>query len=247
VVLGGEPEQAGEVVLGGDLGAAALVDGADAERGGVGEGGALGLGALGGGDGAQGGGPHRVVGVPGERDVVAGDEAGDEVEQGGGDDCRVHVDAAQVEGAPAGGRVEFGAGGGTAAGPARGVPAVAEQDPVVGAGRGEVPYAGERGLQGRGVGQVEAGEPAAGGRGVDVRVGERRGDQRAVEVDHLVDAVGEGVGRSLGADPRHLAALDDHRGGEGVGGTVDLSAAEQDGAARDGAFAHAPQSRSPDV
>lgn len=64
--FGGEPQQAGEVVLGGDLRAAALVDGADAERGGVRQCGALGLGALGGRDGAQGGGAYGVMGVAGE-------------------------------------------------------------------------------------------------------------------------------------------------------------------------------------
>ncbi|SCD90411.1 hypothetical protein GA0115245_12271, partial [Streptomyces sp. di188] len=66
---------------------------------------------------------------------------------------------------------------------------------------------------------------------MDVRVGERRGDQRPVEVDHLVDTVREGVGRALGPHPGDLAALDDHRGGEGVGGAVHLSTAEQDGGA----------------
>ncbi|CAM5647507.1 hypothetical protein SALBM217S_09618 [Streptomyces griseoloalbus] len=237
--LAGESQQAGEVVLGGDLGAAALVHRADAEGGRVREGGALGGGALRGGDGAQGGGAHRVVVVAGERAVLAGHAARDEVEQGGGDDGGVHVDAAEVERAAPGGLVEFRARGGPAAGPAGGVPAVPEEHPVVGAGGGELPHPGEGVLQGGGGGQVEAGEGEPGGGGVDVRVGERGGDERPVEVDHLVDTVREGVGGALGTHPGDLSALDDHRGGEGVGGAVDLSATEQDGGRRGGTFTHA--------
>ncbi len=120
---------------------------------------------------------------------------------------------------------------------------MAEQDAVGRAGGGEVPDQGQGRLQGRRVGQVEAGEREAGGRGVDVCVGERRGDKTAVQVDHLVDAVGERVGGALGANPGDLAALHDHRGREGIGGTVDFAAAEQDGRRFGGALTHGEQSR----
>ena len=159
----------------------------------------------------EGGGAYGVVGVAGERavGVVAGaaGDAGDQVEQGGGDDRRVDVDAGEVERAAAGGLVEFRAGRRAAAGPAGGVPAVAEQHPVGGAGGGERRGPG-RGPSSRdgGAGQVEAGEGEAGGGGVHMGVGERGGDQGAVEVDDLVDAVREGVGGALGADPGDLAA-----------------------------------------
>ena len=66
-LLGGEPQQVREVVLGGDLRPPALVDGADAEGGGVGEGGALGLGALRGRHGCERRGADGVVRVAGER------------------------------------------------------------------------------------------------------------------------------------------------------------------------------------
>ncbi len=82
------------------------------------------------GRGPEGGGAHGVVGVGGERAVRTGDVAGDEVEQGGGDDGRVDVDAAEVEGAPTGGLVQLGAGRGLPVGPPGGVPAVAEEHPV---------------------------------------------------------------------------------------------------------------------
>lgn len=98
--LGGEPEQAGEVVLGGDVRPGALVDGADTEGGGVGEGGALGLDALGGGDGGQRGGAYGVVGAGDERGVRRADIAGRQVQQGRGDDRRVDVDAGEVQGRP---------------------------------------------------------------------------------------------------------------------------------------------------
>lgn len=95
--LGGEPQQSGEVVLGGDLRARALVHGPDAERGGVGERGALGLDALGRGEGAERGGAHGVVGVPGQGAVgrVTGPcgDPGYQVEERGGDHGGVHVDA----------------------------------------------------------------------------------------------------------------------------------------------------------
>ncbi len=243
---GRQPQQPGEVVLGGDVRACAFVNGSDAEGGGVREGGALGLGALGGGEGPEGGGAHGVVGVGGERAVRAGDVAGDEVEQGGGDDGRVDVDAAEVEGAPTGGLVQLGAGRGLPVGPPGGVPAVAEEHPVRRAGRGEVADEGEGGLAGGGAGKVQPGEGEAGGRRVHVCVGERRGDQGAVQVDHLVHAVGEGVRGALGADPGDLAAFDDHRRREGVGGTVHLAAAQQDGGGRGGrggGLTHGHQSR----
>lgn len=109
----GEPQQPGEVVLGGDLRARALVHGADAERGGVGERGTLGLGALGRGDGAERGGAHGVMGVAGQGAVgcVPG-SCGDprnQVQQRGGDHGGVHVDTGEVERAATGRLVEFGA------------------------------------------------------------------------------------------------------------------------------------------
>ncbi len=117
-----------------------------------------------------------------------------------------------------------------------------QQDPVVGAGRGELADTGEGGLQGGGAGQVETGQGKAGGGGVHMGVGEGRGDQGAVEIDHLVHAVGEGVGRALGTDPGDVSRLDDHRRGEGVRGAVDLAAAEQDGlGGLGGAVAHSRQ------
>lgn len=120
---------------------------------------------------------------------------------------------------------------------------MAEQHTVVRAGGGEVPDEGEGRLQGGCVGQVEAGQGEAGGGGVDVGVGERGGDQGTVQVDDLVDPVREGVGGALGAHPRDLAPFDDHRGGEGIGGAVDLSAAEEDGLGLGAALTHGDQSR----
>lgn len=212
----------------------------------MGERGALGPGALLPGDGAEGGGTDCVVGVAGERAVLVPGAVGDprnQVQEGGGDDGRVDVDAREVQRASAGRLVEFGARRRASAGPAGGVPAVTEEDPVGGAGGGEVPYEGERGVQGGGVGQVEAGEREARRGGVHVCVGERRGDQCAFEVHDLVDPVREGVGRALRADPGDLPAFDDHRGGEGIGGTVDFSTAQQHGVRRGGALTHGEQSR----
>ncbi len=146
-LLGGEAQQPGEVVLGGDLRAGALVDGADPERHGVREGGALGVGALLWRHGRERGGAHRVVGVGGERSVLAGDACRDEIEQGRGDDRGVDVDPAEVEGPVSGGLVEFGTCRGAAAGPACGVPAVPEQHAVVRPGGGEVPYEAQGGLE----------------------------------------------------------------------------------------------------
>ncbi len=242
--LGGEPQQPGEVVLGGDFRAGALVDRADAERDGVREGGALCLGALPGRDGGVRGGAHGVVGVGGERPVLPGD-AGDQVEQGGRDDRRVDVDAGEVEGPVPGGLVEFGPRRGPAAGPAGGVPAVPEQHAVVGAGGGEVPYEGEGGLQGGGARQIETRQGETGGGGVHMRVRERGGDQRPVEVDDLVDAVREGVGGALGTDPGDLSPLHDHRGGEGIGRTVDLSTTEENGLGRRTGLTHGAQFHRP--
>ncbi len=242
--LAGQLQQAGEVVLGGDLWPAALVHRTDAEGGRVGEGGALGFRALGGGDGGERGRAYRVMGVPGERRVLARDVAADQVEQGGGDDRRVHVDAGEVQGAATGGLVEFGTRGRAATGPAGGVPAVAQQDAVVRAGCGEVADQGEGCRQGGRAGEVESGQGEPRGGGVHMGVGEGGGDEGAVEVDHLVHAVGEGVGRALGADPGDLAALHHHRGREGVGGAVHLAAAEEDGPGGlgvGGAVAHSGQ------
>lgn len=120
---------------------------------------------------------------------------------------------------------------------------MAEQDPVGGAGGGEVAYEGEGRVQGGRVAEVEAGEREAGGGGVHMGVGEGRGDQRAFQVHDLGDPVGEGVGGALRADPGDLTAFDDHRGGEGVGGTVDFSTAQQHGVGRGGALTHGEQSR----
>lgn len=76
-LLCGEPQQPGEVVLGGDVRARALVDGADTEGGGVGERDALGPGALLPRDGAEGGGTDGVVGVAGKRAVLVPGACGD--------------------------------------------------------------------------------------------------------------------------------------------------------------------------
>lgn len=210
----------------------------------MGEGGALGLGALCGRHGCERGGAYGVMGVAGERFVGPRDPAGDQIEQGRRDDRRVDVDTGQVQGAAARGRVEFRAGRRAASGPAGGVPAVTEKDPVVRAGGGEVPYGGEGRVEGGSGGQVQAGEGETGGRGVDMGVGERGGDERAVQVDDLVHPLGEGVGGTFGTHPGDLSALDDHRGRERIGGAVDLPAAEEDGAGGgSGAFTHEGQFR----
>lgn len=120
---------------------------------------------------------------------------------------------------------------------------MAEQDAVVGAGRGKVPYESEGRFEGGGVGQVEAGESEPGGGGVHVRVGERGSDQGAVQIDNLVDPVREGVGGPFGTDPGDLSTLHDHRGGEGIGGAVNLSSTEQDGLGHDAGLTHGEQSR----
>ncbi len=240
--LTGQPQQRREVVLGGDVGSRALVHGADTEGRGVGAGGALGLGALGSGDRGQRGGAYGVVGVADERGVGRARVAGGQVQQGCGDDRRVDVDAGEVERAAAGGLVELGACRRAPAGPAGGVPAVTEQDTVVRAGGGEVPYPREGVLQGGRAGQVEAGQGEPGGGGVHMGVGERGGDQGALQVDHLVHPVREGVRGPFRADPGDLPPLHDHRGGEGIGRTVHLSAAQQDGLRRGTGLTHAEQS-----
>lgn len=107
---------------------------------------------------------------------------------------------------------------------------MAEDDPVGGV-RGRVRTNEIEGLgKGAGAGEIQTGEGQAGRCGVDVRVGERRSDQRPFEVDHFVDAAREGVGGPFGAHPGDMAAFDDHGGGEGVGGAVDVSTAQQHGA-----------------
>lgn len=90
--------------------------------------------------------------------------------------------------------------------------------------------------QGAGAGEVEPRQGQAGGGGVHMGVGERRGDQGAFEVDHLVHAAREGVGGSFGPHPGDMSAFDDHGGGERVGGAVDVSAAQQHGAVFGGAL-----------
>ncbi len=240
--LGGEAQQAGEVVLGGDLRAGTLVHRADAEGDGVRERGALRVDALLRRYGRERGGPYGVVGVGGERSVRAGD-VGNQVEQGRGDDRRVDVDPAEVEGPVSGGLVQLRTRRGATAGPAGGVPAVSEQDAVVRAGGGEVPHEGQGGLERGSGGQIESGEREAGGSGVHMRIGERRSDQCAVEVDHLVDPVHEGVRGPLRPHPGNLATFHDHRGGERIGRTVNLSTTEQDGLRRGAGLTHGQQSR----
>lgn len=245
----GKPEQPGEVVLAGDVGAGALVERADAEGGRVGACGALGRGALRGRHSGARGGAYGVVRVAGQRGVTVESgqfgDAGDQVEQGGGHHGRMDVDARQVERSAVRRLVEFPPGGRTALGPPRGVPAVPDEHPVPGV-RGAVGAYEREGVGERsGAGQVESGEGEAGRGGVDVRVGERRGDEGAFEVYGLVDTRGEGVGGAFGAHPGDPAAFDDHRGGEGVGGAVDFSTAQQHGAGfalGGGAIVHAPQS-----
>ncbi|CAO0826804.1 hypothetical protein SMICM17S_08454 [Streptomyces microflavus] len=186
------------------------------------------------------GGAYGVVGVAGQRrvGVVSGHrgDARDEVQQGGRDDGRVHVDPGQVQGPAAGRLVELGARGVALLGPPCGVPAVPEED--VGCGvpvrerTDEAEGFGER----AGAGEVESGQGQAGRGGVDVGVGERRGDQGALQVDDFVDAGGEGVGGPFGSHPGDMPAFDDHRGREGVGRAVDVSPAQQQGAVFGGAL-----------
>lgn len=84
---------------------------------------------------------------------------------------------------------------------------------------------------------------------MDVRVGEGGGHERPAEIDDLVDTLREGVGRAFGTDPGDVAAFDDHRRGEGVGGAVYFAPAEEDGPGRcsggvggvGGAVSHADQ------
>ncbi len=138
---------------------------------------------------------------------------------------------------------------GPALGPAGGVPAVAEEHPVGRAARGVGAYEVQCGGQGARPGEVQPGEGQTRGGGVDVGVGEGRRDERAAEVDDLVHALREGVGGALGTDPGDAAALDDHRGGEGIGGAVHLAPAEENGPGRcsggvggvGGAVSHADQ------
>ena len=246
-LLGGQRQQSGQVVRGGDLRARALVDRADAHRRRVGQRRALGRAPLRRSDGGVRGGADRVVRRAGERAVgveaVEHRDAGAPRQRGGGRQRGVHVGAAEVGGPATGGGVEFGAGRRAPLGPAGLVPAVAEQDLVGRAGGGVRGDPGQRvGQPGRG-GQVEAGQRQPGGGQVHVRVGERRGDQRAREVDHLVHRVGEAVRGALGADPGDGTAVGDHGGGEGVGGAVDGAAAQQHGAG--GALVHGHQSARP--
>ena len=128
------------------------------------------------------------------------------------------------------GGVQFGARRGPLSRPVRGVPAVAEQDPVAGVAVRVRTHQRQGLREGAGPGQVEAREGETGRRGVDVRVGEGRGDQGPFEVDHLVGTAREGVGRPFGAHPGDAPAFDDHRGGERIGGAVDVSTAQQHGA-----------------
>lgn len=204
------------------------------------EGGALRGGPLGGRERAVGGGPYRVVGVAGQRrvGVVTGHrgDAGDEVQQGGRDHRGVHVDPRQVQGPAAGRPVELGARGVAPLGPAGGVPAVSEQNVPGRAPVRERTDEAEGLGQRAGAGEVEPRQGQAGGGGVHMGVGERRGDQGAFEVDHLVHAAREGVGGPFGPHPGDMPAFDDHRGGERVGGAVDVSAAQQHGAVFGGAL-----------
>src|SRR5581483_12334730 len=112
--IGSEREQAGEVVLAGDLRTGALVDGADAEFGGPAQRGELRVSSLSGGDRAEGSGAYRVVGVARERAVlgVSGGRAGFRscVEQRAGDDGAVHVDAGEVGAATARRAIQLGSG-----------------------------------------------------------------------------------------------------------------------------------------
>ncbi len=94
---------------------------------------------------------------------------------------------------------------------------------------GEGGDGGQGGGQRGGAGEVEAGEREAGGGGVRVGVDEGRGDQGAVEFDDLVGGPRVGLGGAVAADPGDVLALDEHGRGEGVGGAVDGTAAQQDG------------------
>lgn len=233
-LFGGQPQERGEVLLVGDLGARALVHGADAQRGGVRECGALGPRPLRRGDGPVGRRAHRVVGVAGQGavGVVAG-PAGDarhQVEERRGHDGRVDVDPGQVQGPASGRLVEFPARRGALLGPAGRVPSVTEDHRAVRLVARERADAFEGFGKRARPGEVEPGESESGRRGVDVGVGESGGDQGPLQVDHLVDTAREGVGRPLGPDPGDMAAFDDHRGGERIGGAVDVSTAQQHGA-----------------
>ncbi len=123
-----------------------------------------------------------------------GDVAGDEVQQGGGDDRRVDVDAGQVQGRPPVASSSSARVGGRPPGQRAASQPWPSSTRSSGAGGGELADPGEGRLQGGGAGQVEAGEGQTGGGGVHMGVGEGRGDQGAVEVDHLVHTIGERVG-----------------------------------------------------
>ena len=164
----------------------------------------------------------RVSEPSGDQPVgVAGGRG--QLDQSGGDQRGVDVDAAEVDGRAAGGVVELGAAGQPRVGPGALVPAVGEQDL---AGDDGVAYAGQQFGAAVDAGEVEAGQVQAGGGGVDVRVDEGGGHESALEVDDLGAGV-QGTGRGVLADPDHGAAGDRHRRGVRAGGGVDAPAEQE--------------------
>ena len=146
--------------------------------------------------------------------------------QGGGDQRRVRVHAGQVHLAGRPRRVPVpprpaGLGRPTASRPSRG------PGPCVRAVRGEPATASSSSARGADAAELQRVQRDARLGQVDVGVDEAGRQQRAVQVDDVHGGVGDGRGGLFGAHPGDRVAVDQHRGGKGIGGGVDGTVAVQ--------------------
>ena len=84
-------------------------------------------------------------------------------------------------------------------------------------------------MQGQGAAQVDTAQPQTSSGGVDVGIDKGGRDQRSLELDHRIDAVGMAGCGLVGADPRDRVVGNNQRAREGVRGPVHKAAAVQGG------------------
>ncbi len=166
-------------------------------------------------------GAHRLPGT--ESGGIA--DGGDHVEQSGGCDRGVCVDAGQIDSPPrAGGGIDLVGGRRPSLRPACLVPAV--PDHGAGVRRGIVTDQIQAVPQRPGRRQVQARQLQAQGGDVHMRIDEGGGDESAVQVDDFGVRM-QCAPRPVGTQPHHRAIGDRHRGGIGGTGTVDTAADQQ--------------------
>ena len=170
-------------------------------------------------DGVVGGAGQRAVGGPAVQ--LAGFRR--QVDQRGGHQCGVDVDAAEVDRRVPGSGVQLGAARQPVLGPARFVPAVRVQDLSGHSGRAD---GGEQLGGVPDTGEVDTGQVQPGRGGMDVRVDERGRDEGSAEIDDLGAGV-QRAGRSVLPDPHDGATGDRHRRRVRPGRGVDAPAEQE--------------------